>query len=76
MKLLLVALTAVSLISAADLKLGKPFAAQTPIALATLLSHSDDYVGKTVQAKSPPFVRRWAVGWTWSTIPARSSASR
>lgn len=51
MKLLLAALTAVSLISAADLKLGKPLAADTPIALATLLAHSDDYAGKTVQVK-------------------------
>ena len=51
MKLLLVALTAVSLISAADLKLGKPLAAETPISLATLLAHSETYVGKTVQVK-------------------------
>ena len=51
MKLPLVALIAVSLISAADLKLGKPLAAETPIVLSALLSHSDDYVGKTVQVK-------------------------
>jgi hypothetical protein len=51
MKLLLVTLTAISLLSAADLKLGKPLAAQSPIALATLISHSDDYAGKTVQVK-------------------------
>lgn len=51
MRLLLVTLTAVSLLSAADLKLGKPLAAESPIALATLLSHSEDYVGRTVQVK-------------------------
>ena len=51
MKLLLVALTAVSLLSAADVKLGKPLATEKPIALATLLSHSADYLGKTVQVQ-------------------------
>jgi len=51
MKLLFVALTAISLVSAADLKLGKPLASDSPIALATLLAHSEDYVGKTVQVK-------------------------
>ena len=51
MKLPLVALIAVSLISAADLKLGKPLAAETPVTLAALFSHSEDYVGKTVQVK-------------------------
>ena len=51
MKLLLATLAAVSLVSAADLTLGKPLAAQTPIALATLLSHSAQYAGKTVQVK-------------------------
>jgi len=51
MKLLLAALAAISLMSAADLKLGKPLAAETPVTLAALLSHSDDYVGKTVQVK-------------------------
>jgi len=51
MKLLFVALTAISLISAADLKLGKPLASDSPIALATLLAHSEDYAGKTVQVK-------------------------
>jgi hypothetical protein len=51
MKILLVALSAVSLLAAADLKLGKPLAAENPVALATLLSHGDSYVGKTVQVK-------------------------
>ena len=51
MKILLVALSAVSLLAAADLKLGKPLAAENPVALATLLSHSESYVGKTVQVK-------------------------
>jgi len=43
--------TAVSLISAAELKLGKPLAMKDPITIATLLAHADDYVGKTVQVK-------------------------
>jgi hypothetical protein len=51
MKLLLVALTAAGLVSAADLKLGKPLASQTPVPLATLLAHPADYAGKTVQVK-------------------------
>jgi len=51
MKILLVAISAVSLLAAADLKLGKPLAAENPIALATLLSHGESYVGKTVQVK-------------------------
>jgi hypothetical protein len=51
MKHLLVVFAAAGLICAADLKLGKPLDAHPPIALATLLAHSDDYVGKTVQVK-------------------------
>jgi hypothetical protein len=51
MKILLVALSAVSLLAAADLKLGKPLAAEKPIELATLLSHGESYVGKTVEVK-------------------------
>jgi hypothetical protein len=51
MKLFVAALCAVSLLSAADLRLGKPLAAENPIALATLLAHSENYLGKTVQVK-------------------------
>jgi hypothetical protein len=51
MKFFLAVLSAVSLLSAADLKLGKPLAAENPVALATLLAHSESYVGKTVQVK-------------------------
>jgi len=43
--------TAVSLISAAELKLGKPLAVKDPVSVATLLSHAGDYAGKTVQVK-------------------------
>ena len=51
MKLLLSVVTAVSLLSAADVKLGKPLATDKPIEIAALLSHADQYVGKTVQVK-------------------------
>jgi hypothetical protein len=51
MRILLTALSAVALLAAADLKLGKPLASQDPISLATLLSHGDSYAGKTVQVK-------------------------
>ena len=46
-----VSLTAVSLIYAAELKLGKPLAVKEPVSIHTLLSHAGDYVGKTVQVK-------------------------
>ena len=51
MKLVLAFLTAINLVSAADVKLGKPLTTENPMALATLLSHGDDYVGKTLQVK-------------------------
>ena len=51
MKILLAALVAVTAISAAELKLGKPLTVKEPVALATLLAHSDDYLGKTVQVR-------------------------
>ena len=51
MKFLIVAVTAVSLLSAADVKLGKPLATAKPIEIAALVSHSDQYEGKTVQVK-------------------------
>ncbi|HEY2016011.1 MAG TPA: DUF4920 domain-containing protein [Bryobacteraceae bacterium] len=51
MKTLLSLLAAVSLLSAAEIKLGKPLTVKEPVAIAALMAHADDYVGKTVQAK-------------------------
>lgn len=45
------ALATSSLISAAELKLGKPLTVKDPVSIATLLSHAADYAGKTVQVK-------------------------
>jgi len=42
---------AASLISAAEVKLGKPLALKDAVSVATLVAHADDYVGKTVQVK-------------------------
>jgi uncharacterized cupin superfamily protein len=43
--------TAVSLLSAAEIKLGKPLAVKDPVSIAALVSHAGDYVGKTIQVK-------------------------
>ena len=51
MKTLLAFLAAAALLSAADLKLGKPLTLKEPVTLATSLAHPDDYTGKTVQVK-------------------------
>ncbi len=51
MKTLLVALAAVVLLSAADLKLGSPLTLKDPITVADLMARPDNYVGKTVQVK-------------------------
>jgi Domain of unknown function (DUF4920) len=51
MRLLLIVALAVGLLSAADLKLGKPLTVKDPLPLATLLAKPADYVGKTVQVK-------------------------
>jgi hypothetical protein len=51
MKILLASVLALSLLSAAEIKLGKPLSVKEPMPLATLLAHPDDYVGKTVQVK-------------------------
>ena len=51
MRIVLASLLAAGLLSAADLKLGKPLTVKEPMPLATLLAHADDYVGKTVQVK-------------------------
>jgi hypothetical protein len=44
-------IAAVSLLCAAEIKLGKPLTVKEPMPLATLLAHPEDYVGKTVQVK-------------------------
>ena len=51
MRLLLIAALAAGLVSAADLKLGKPLTVKKPLPLATLLAKPADYAGKTVQVK-------------------------
>ncbi len=51
MRIVLASLLAAGLLSAGDLKLGKPLAEKEALPLATLLAHADDYVGKTVQVK-------------------------
>ena len=51
MRILFTALLAFGLLSAAEIKLGKPLTVQEPMPLATLLAHPADYVGKTVQVK-------------------------
>ena len=51
MRILLASLLALGLLSAAEIKLGKPLAVKEPMPLATLLAHPADYVGKTVQVK-------------------------
>jgi hypothetical protein len=51
MRTLVAFLLALGLISAAEIKLGKPFTVKEPVPLATLLAHADRYVGKTVQVK-------------------------
>jgi hypothetical protein len=51
MKTLFAVLAAAALLSAADLKLGKPLTVKEAMPLATLVAHADDYVGKTVQVR-------------------------
>ena len=51
MRILLASILALGLLSAAEIKLGKPLTVKEPMPLATLLAHADDYVGKTVQVK-------------------------
>ena len=51
MRYLLTSVLALGLLSAAENKLGKPLTVKELTPLATLLAHSDDYVGKTVQVK-------------------------
>ena len=51
MKTAFMVLVSVACLFAAEIKLGKPLAAKQPLALATLLTHADDYVGKDVQVE-------------------------
>src|SRR5215470_1765999 len=51
MRLLITAALATSLLSAAEIKLGKPLTVKEPMPVATLLAKPADYVGKTVQVK-------------------------
>jgi Domain of unknown function (DUF4920) len=51
MRFLFASLIALSLLSAAENKLGKPLTVKEPMPLATLIAHADDYVGKTVQVR-------------------------
>ena len=51
MRLLLSSVVAVTLLSAADLKLGKPLTIKEPVSISTVLAKPADYVGKTIQVK-------------------------
>src|SRR5947207_2842259 len=51
MRLLLTVTLSLGLLSAAEIKLGKPLTLKEPMPLATLLAKPADYVGKTVQVK-------------------------
>ena len=51
MKIVFAVLVAAATLSGAEVKLGKPLTAKSPIPLATLVAHADDYVGKTVQVQ-------------------------
>jgi hypothetical protein len=51
MKLLMSFVCAAVLVSAADLKLGKPLSGQEPLTVTKLMANPDSYVGKTVQVK-------------------------
>lgn len=51
MKIAALLFAAASLLCAAELKLGKPLTLKEAMPLATLVSHADEYAGKTVQVK-------------------------
>src|SRR5689334_39816 len=51
MKLFVCSLAACALLSAADTKLGNPLTLKEPTAINTVISHPDQYIGKTVQVK-------------------------
>src|SRR5262249_2266511 len=50
-RILMVTILAAGLMSAAEIKLGKPLTFDKSMPVATLLAHPDDYVGRTVQVK-------------------------
>jgi len=51
MRTVLASILALGLLSAAEIKLGKPLTLKEPMPLATLLAQPDEYAGKTVQVK-------------------------
>jgi len=51
MKIAFAVLVANTALCAAELKLGKPLTVKEAMPVATLVSHADDYAGKTVQVK-------------------------
>src|SRR5689334_7687200 len=51
MKILSAVLASAILLSAAEVKLGKPLTVKEPMPLATLMTSANDYVGKTVQVR-------------------------
>ena len=51
MRLITAVFIMTGLLSAAEIKLGKPLTVKEPMPLATLLAKPADYVGKTVQVK-------------------------
>src|ERR1041384_6725208 len=51
MKILSAVLASAILLSAAEVKLGKPLTGKEPMPLATLMTNANDYVGKTVQVR-------------------------
>ena len=51
MKLVFLVLATLGIMSAAELKLGKPLTVKEPMQLSALITHADDYVGKTVQVQ-------------------------
>ena len=51
MRIVLASILALGLLSAAEIKLGKPLTEKVTVPLATLLAHADEFAGKTVQVK-------------------------
>jgi len=51
MKIMPAVLVAMTVLYAAEVKLGKPLTVKEAMPLATLVAHADDYVGKTVQVR-------------------------
>ena len=51
MRIVLCALATIGLLSAGEIKLGKPLTLKEPVTVATLLASPDKYLDKTVQVK-------------------------